>query len=42
MELLKVYAVQRAIVEHMVEDPGTRWEQQFPGCVKKLGRPPMK
>lgn len=42
MELLKVYAVQRAIVEFMVEDPGTRWEQQFPDCVRKLGRPPTK
>lgn len=42
MELLKVYAVQRAIVEYMVEDPGTRWESQFPGCVRLLGRPPLK
>lgn len=42
MQLLKVYAIQRAIVEYMVEDPGTRWESQFPGCVRLLGRPPLK
>lgn len=40
MELLKKYEVQRAIVEYMVEDPGTNWKQQFPDCTRKLGRPP--
>lgn len=43
MELLKDYAIQRAIVEFMVEDPGTRWESRFPDCVKnKIGRPPIE
>ena len=34
---------QRAIVRHMINDPTTNWEQQFPNCVKKyVGRPPTK
>ena len=41
MELLKSYDLQRAIVERMVLDPTTQWERQFPGCVRKLGRPPL-
>lgn len=32
---------QRAIVRRMMSDPGIRWENQFPGCVRKLGRPPQ-
>lgn len=40
MELLKVYEIQKSIVEFMVVDPGIAWEKQFPGCVRLLGRPP--
>lgn len=28
------------IVEQMIIKGGVKWEQQFPDCVKKLGRPP--
>lgn len=31
---------QRAIVREMMDDPSVWWEQQFPACVRKLGRPP--
>jgi hypothetical protein len=41
MELMKSHALQKAIVEFMVEDPATKWEQQFPGCTRQLGRPPV-
>lgn len=33
---------QRAIVRKMIRDKSVKWEQQFPGCVKKIGRPPTK
>lgn len=36
----KDYDAQKSIVERMVGDPAVRWEQQFPDCVRKLGRPP--
>ncbi len=40
-ELLKDYQLQKDIVGFMVLDKGTKWEQQFPDCVKrKIGRPP--
>lgn len=42
MELLKEYSLQRAIVEFMVEDPSVRWESEFPGCIRQLGRPPIE
>lgn len=32
---------QRAIVRRMMGDQDIRWENQFPGCVRKLGRPPQ-
>lgn len=32
---------QRAIVRKMMDDPSVRWENQFPACVKRLGRPPV-
>lgn len=41
MELMKDTDIQRAIVGFMVLDPTTNWEQQFPDCVRRLGRPPM-
>lgn len=41
MSLLKEYDIQRSIVEDMVLDHGVQWERQFPGCVAKLGRPPL-
>ena len=31
---------QRLIVSQMINDNTVRWEQQFPACTKKLGRPP--
>lgn len=31
---------QLAIVRYMVTDPKTKIENQFPGCVRKLGKPP--
>ena len=35
------YETQRAVVEQMVlHRDEIKWENQFPGCVKKLGRPP--
>lgn len=40
-ELLKQYELQQRIVVRMILDPKTRWERQFPWCVKKLGRPPV-
>lgn len=32
---------QRAIVRRMMRDPSVKWENQFPGCVRKLGLPPQ-
>lgn len=41
-ELLKDYQLQKDIVGFMITDKGTKWEQQFPDCVKrKIGRPPV-
>ena len=40
-ELIKDYQLQKDIVENMILDKSTKWEQQFPDCVKnKIGRPP--
>jgi len=39
-ELIKDYQLQKDIVGYMILDKSTRWETQFPTCVKKLGRPP--
>ena len=36
------YNTQRKIVSRMIDDPNVRWANEFPGCVKKLGRPPVK
>lgn len=36
------YNTQRKIVARMIDDPGVRWESEFPWCIKKLGRPPVK
>jgi len=33
---------QKAIVRRMMDDPSVRWENQFPWCVRKLGRPPQR
>lgn len=41
MELIKDTSLQRAIVRGMIKDTTTVWEQQFPGCVRKIGRPPQ-
>lgn len=42
MEKMTDQEVQQLIVEHMVQDQKKiKWEQQFPMCVKKLGRPPV-
>lgn len=41
MEKLKDYELQKAIVTQMILDPKTSWYTQFPGCVKKLGKPPV-
>ena len=41
-ELLKDYELQRNIVRKMINDPGVKLKGQFPGCVKKLGLPPIK
>ena len=41
-ELIKDYQLQKDIVGYMILDKSTRWEQQFPDCVKKkIGRPPI-
>lgn len=45
MELMKDRLIQREIVSYMVLDKKhglSFWQRQFPGCVKKFGRPPMK
>lgn len=36
------YEAQRAIVLRMIDDPAVKWQNEFPWCVKKLGRPPVK
>lgn len=36
------YNTQRKIVSKMIDDPKVRWESEFPWCIKKLGRPPVK
>jgi len=33
---------QKAIVRRMMDDSSVRWENQFPDCVRKLGRPPQQ
>ena len=32
---------QELLVKHLVNDKSIKWNQQFPDCVKKLGRPPV-
>lgn len=39
--MLVDYDLQRAIVRDMSQDKTVDWAQQFPGCTKKLGRPPQ-
>ncbi len=39
---LKDYNTQRAIVQRMIGDPEVIWEQEFPDCVRRYGRPPQK
>jgi hypothetical protein len=42
-ELMKDYELTREIVNRMVgERDSITWENQFPGCVAKYGRPPVK
>ena len=41
-ELLKDYELQRNIVRKMINDPKVKLKGQFPGCIKKLGLPPIK
>jgi hypothetical protein len=42
MELLKSYELQHKIVNAMVKDAkNINWEQTFPACVARLGRPPL-
>jgi hypothetical protein len=33
---------QRLMVRFMMDDDAVRWEQEFPDCVRKLGRPPSR
>jgi len=33
---------QKAIVRRMMDDKSVVWENQFPACVRKLGRPPQE
>lgn len=33
---------QKAIVRRMMDDKSVVWENQFPACVRKLGRPPQQ
>lgn len=33
---------QKAIVIRMMDDKSVLWENQFPACVRKLGRPPQQ
>jgi hypothetical protein len=33
---------QTAIVIRMMDDKSVVWENQFPACVRKLGRPPQQ
>lgn len=41
-ENMQSQEAQQLIVEHMVADQkNIKWEQQFPMCVKKIGRPPV-
>jgi hypothetical protein len=40
MEKIADRDFQRQVLEKMINDPGIIWEHEFPGCVKKLGRPP--
>ena len=42
MTMISSWDLQRQIVEHMVLDETVQWERQFPGCVKKIGRPPKE
>lgn len=39
-EKMKDYGWQKNILDRMINDSEIRWEQEFPGCVKKLGKPP--
>lgn len=39
-ERMKQYKTQKLILDNMVNDPAIKWEHEFPGCVKKIGRPP--
>lgn len=36
------YNAQKEIVNKMIDDPKVRWESEFPWCIKKIGRPPVK
>lgn len=38
---LSDYEAQKQIVSNMIKDKSVKWEQQFPDCVRRLGRPPQ-
>lgn len=38
--IMKDYGKQREVVDGMIGDPDVKWEREFPGCLKKIGRPP--
>lgn len=38
--LVMNYAMQRAIVARMIDDPTVRWSNEFPACSRKIGLPP--
>jgi hypothetical protein len=40
LERMKDYGTTKLIVANMILDPKVKWEVEFPGCIKKLGRPP--
>ena len=39
-EALMNHELQKEIVKNMILDKSTKWHQQFPDCVKRLGTPP--
>lgn len=42
-ELMKDYKLQQQIVQNMILDKDTKWNNEFPDCVKrKVGLPPVK
>lgn len=36
------YDLQKKMVSFMINDRQVRWQREFPGCVRRLGPPPIK